>query len=107
MIGAIIIILLILWFLGYIRVSGLPPIPDFVLFSINNHPITLWNLLILLVIIWAIGILPSPFQEIAGVFLILWILAVLGILVIAGLSLSGLLIIAFIVGLLLYLLAGI
>jgi hypothetical protein len=85
MIIAIVILLAILWFLGYIPVSGVS-IPNLVLFTINNHPITLWNILILLVVGWAIGILPRPFQAVASVLLLLWILSVLGILAIAGLS---------------------
>lgn len=85
MLTALIIILIILWFLGYTPVSAIS-IPDFVLFSINNHPITLWNILILAVISWAIGILPRPFQMAASVLLILWVLSVLGILAITGLS---------------------
>jgi hypothetical protein len=85
MVIAIVVILAILWFLGYAPISGIS-IPNLVLFSINNHPVTLWNILILLVVGWAIGILPRPFQAIAGILLLLWVLSVLGILAIAGLS---------------------
>jgi hypothetical protein len=85
MVIAIVIILAILWFIGYIPISGIS-IPNLVLFTINNHPITLWNILILLVIGWAIGILPRPFQAVASILLLLWILSVLGIFAIAGLS---------------------
>ena len=81
MIIAIVIILAILWLLGYFPISGIS-IPNLVLFSINNHPITLWNILILAVVGWAIGILPRPFQAIASVLLLLWILSVLGILIV-------------------------
>ena len=82
MLITIIIILFILWLLGYMPLS----IPDLTLFSINNHPISLWNILILAVILWAIGILPNPFRAIASVLFILWILSVLGILAITGLA---------------------
>jgi hypothetical protein len=85
MIIAIVIILAILWFLGYAPISGIS-IPNFVLFSINNHPVTLWNILILLVIGWAIGILPRPLQAVASILLLFWVLSVLGIFAIAGLS---------------------
>lgn len=85
MLIAIIIILAILWFLGYAPISGIS-IPNFVLFNINNHPVTLWEVLILAVIGWAIGILPRPFQAVAGVLLFLWILSVLGIFAISGVS---------------------
>src|SRR3989338_2886626 len=85
MIVTIIIILIILWFLGYAPITGIS-IPNIVLFTINNHAVTLWEVLILGVIGWAIGILPRPFQAIASVLLVLWVLSVLGIFAIAGLS---------------------
>lgn len=85
MLIAIVIILIILWFFGYAPLSGLY-IPNFVLFTINNRPITLWEILILFVIGWAIGILPNTLQTIATIFLALWILSVLGIIGISGLS---------------------
>jgi len=84
MLTAIVIILIILWFLGYAPISGIN-IPDISLFTINNHTVTLWELLILMVIGWAIGILPRPFQTIASILLVLWVLSVLGIVAIAGL----------------------
>lgn len=79
MLAAIVIILIILWLLGI-------SIPDLALFTLNNHQVTLWELLMLAVICWAIGILPRPFQIAASILLALWILSVLGILAIAGLS---------------------
>lgn len=84
MLIAIVVILAILWLLGYAPISGIS-IPNISLFSINNHLVTLWEVLILAVIVWAIGILPRPFQAVAGVLLALWILSVLGIFGIAGL----------------------
>ncbi len=84
MLIAIIIILAVLWFLGYAPISGIS-IPNIVLFSINNHAVTLWEVLILAVVGWAISILPGPLQAIATILLILWVLSVLGILAIAGL----------------------
>lgn len=96
MLVAIVIILLILWFLGYVPITGIF-IPNFILFTINNHAVTLWEILILLVIGWAIGILPRPLQAIASVLLLLWILSVLGILAIAGLS--NIIVLVIIVGL--------
>jgi hypothetical protein len=103
MLVGLLIVLIILWFLGYIHIQGLN-IPDITLFSINNHPITLVNLLILLVIGVIIGVLPNPFRAIASVFLVLWILSVLGILAFTGLS--SILVISIIAGLILYLLNG-
>src|SRR5579864_8086993 len=99
----LLIILIALWFFGYITVSMFA-FPDVTLFAINGHPITLWNLLIFLVIAAIVGALPGPFRAIAGVFLVLWVLAVLGILAFSGLS--SILVVAVIVGLLFYIISG-
>src|SRR5690348_1805768 len=96
MIIAIIIILAVLWLLGYAPLAGIS-IPNVILFSINNHTITLWEVLIFAVIAWAIGILPRPFQAVASALLLLWILSVLGILAITGLS--NIIVLVIIVGL--------
>jgi hypothetical protein len=96
MLVAIVIILVILWFLGYAPISGIS-IPNLDLFTLNNHQVTLWEILILAVIGWAIGVLPRPFQAIASILLILWVLSVLGILAITGLS--NIIVLVIIVGL--------
>lgn len=98
MLIAIVIILIILWFFGYAPISGIS-IPNPVLFIINNHAVTLWEILILAVISWAISILPRPFQTAAFVLLLLWILSVLGILAITGLS--NIIVLVIIIGLIL------
>lgn len=103
MIGVLIVILIVLWLFGYIHLANFF-IPDIVLFHINNQPITLWDVLILLVISWAIGILPTPLRQIAGILLVLWILSTLGILAYAGLS--SILVLAIIFGLIFSLLEG-
>lgn len=84
MLIAIVVVLIILWFLGYAPISGIS-IPNIVLFSVNNHPVTLWEILILAAIGWAISILPRPLQAVASVLLVLWVLSVLGIFAISGL----------------------
>ncbi len=96
MVAVLILILLALWFLGYVNVGSIN-LPDIVLFTLNGQEISLWDILILFVVIWAIGVLPSPLRQIAGVALVLWILATLGIIALAGLP--SLIIIALIVGL--------
>jgi hypothetical protein len=98
MLASLIILLAVLWFFGYVNVSGIN-FPDIHLFAINGVDITLWNLLVLLLVVGAISILPTPFREIAGVLLILWVLAVLGILAISGIGLPSILLLAIIVGL--------
>lgn len=84
MIITIVIILIVLWFLGYAPISGIA-VSNITLFTINNYAVSLWEVLILAVICWAISILPRPFQAVASVLLVLWILSVLGILAITGL----------------------
>ena len=95
MLEVLLVILILLWLTGNLNLRGFT-VPNISLFSFNGHIITLWNLFIFLVAVWAIGLLPSPIREIAGVLLILWVLSILGILAIAGLS--NLLVIAIIVG---------
>lgn len=84
MLITIIIILTVLWFLGYSPLSGIS-IPNIGLFPINGHMVTLWEVLILMVITWAISILPRPFQAVASILLVLWLLSLLGIFAIAAL----------------------
>ena len=103
MLFAILVILIGLWFLGYAPISGIH-IPNTVLTTINNHQITLWNVLILFAVLWAISILPRPFREIASVLLLLWVLSVVGILAIAGLP--NILVIAIILAFAYYIFQG-
>lgn len=103
MLTALLLLLIVLWVLGYIHIGGIN-IPDVSLFVINGHDVTLWNVLILFVIGAVIGILPGPLRAIASVLLLLWILSVLGILAVVGLS--SLLVVAIIVGLAVYLFSG-
>lgn len=98
MLAVLIIILAVLWLFGFVNISGFT-FPDMTLFAINGRDVTLVNLLVLLLVIGAISILPTPFREIAGVLLILWVLAVIGVLSIAGFGLPSILLFAIIVGL--------
>lgn len=104
MLLALLLILIILWLLGYIPVA-IFAIPNLVLFSINNHPISLWNLIVFAIILAIIGVLPRPFREIASVLLILWILSLLGIFFIAGFS--NIIVLAIIIGVIVLLFTGI
>lgn len=98
MLFVIIFLLAVLWLFGYVSIGPLQNlVPHIVLFQINDHPVTLFDILILLLVGWAIGILPRPFREIAGVLLVLWVLSTVGIIAIAGLS--SILVIAIIIGL--------
>lgn len=95
MIEILLVLLILFWFLGYIRVGGIN-IPNAQLLVFNGRPITLWDVLIFIVVLWAVGLLPSPFRQIAGVLLVLWLLSLFGILAVTGLS--NLIVIALIVG---------
>ena len=95
MLSALLVVLIALWFLGYIKIEGIH-IPDLTLFVINGQPITFVKLLIALVLFAALGMLPRPLREIAIILFVLWILSVLGIIAVSGLS--NVLLIAIIVG---------
>jgi hypothetical protein len=96
MLELILVILVLLWLTGNLNLVGVQ-IPNLSLLVVNGRMITLIDLLVFLVILWAIGVLPSPIREIAGVILVLWVLSVLGFIALAGLS--NILVIAVIVGL--------
>lgn len=91
----LLVLLVIALITGFISIPGFT-LPNYSLFAVNGQSITLLNVLVFILILWAIGILPSPFREIAGVLFVLWILSILGFIAIAGLS--NLLVIAIIVG---------
>lgn len=95
MIEVVLILLVVFLITGFVQIPGFN-LPNFVLFRVGGQSITLLNAMIFLLILWAIGILPSPFREIAGVLFVLWILSVLGFIAIAGLS--NLIVIGLIVG---------
>ena len=96
MAGILIIVLLILYFFGYIHIPGLY-IPNPMLFTFGGHAVTLSTLLIFFAILWAIEVLPSPIRLIAMLLVLLWILSTLGFIAIAGLS--NILVVAIFVGL--------
>jgi hypothetical protein len=98
MVAVLIVILAILWFLGYIHIDAFN-IPDTSLFTVNGQTVTIIDLLILAIVSVAISILPNPFRAIAGILLILWILSVLGIISLTGIALSNILVIAILIGL--------
>jgi hypothetical protein len=97
---AILVILFLLWLMGY----GPFTVLHIILFRFNGLAVTIWDLLIFFVLIWLVGSLPSPFRQIAVVFILIWILSLLGVIAVAGLS--SILVIAIIVGVLLYVLSG-
>jgi hypothetical protein len=99
MLLTLIVLLVVLWLLGYVSIPAIQ-IPDIRLFTINSHIITLWDVLIFMVLLAVIGILPGPFRQIAAALSLLWLLALLGLITITGLP--NLLVVAIIVGLIAY-----
>ncbi len=100
MLGAVLVVIIILWLLGFVNLPFIPFLYT-TLFSINGHPITLINLIMFFAIASLIELLPTPFNIIAGIILLLWVLSILGILAIGGLGLSNILVLAVIIGLVL------
>ncbi len=95
MLQTILVLLIILWFLGIVQIPGIV-LRDITLFTIRGHRVTLWELLIFIIIAWAIEALPSPFRQIAVILVLLWVLSILGVIAIAGLS--NLIVLAIIIG---------
>lgn len=95
MILNILLVIIILALLNSMGISFM----NYVVFTILNQGITIYNLLVLAIMIYLIGLLPRPFKEIVGLILVLWILSFLGIIFVGGLS--NILIIAIVIVLLL------
>lgn len=85
MLGAIVIILIILWLLGFVTIPGVV-IPNITLFTIFNHTVTLFEALIFILILLALGLLPQILRVFVVVLVVLWVLSIFGILAVAGLS---------------------
>lgn len=103
MLGTIIVILLLLWGLGFLHIPAIT-FHNMVLFRLFGHAITLWELLMFVVILWAMESLSSPLRQIAFILVLLWALSILGIVAISGLS--NLIIGAIIIGIILALFQG-
>lgn len=94
--GTILVILFFLWALGFLRLPGIT-FHTLPLFRVFGHSVSLWELLMFIVIAWAMESLPTPLREICFVLVILWLLSIFGIIGIAGLS--NILVLAIIIGL--------
>lgn len=80
MLIAIVIILAILWFLGFISIPALSTVP----FVLLGHPITVFDALVFLALIVLLGILPGFFRFVAAVLLLLMVLSFFGLIAIAN-----------------------
>jgi len=90
----ILILLIVFWLLGLIQINI--PTVDPLLFTLRGVDVSLFDLIIFFLIVGAIGILPTPFRQIAGVILVLWLLAFFGFIALAGLP--NILILGLIIG---------
>src|SRR5260221_1453065 len=100
MLEIILLLLIIFWFAGYGPLTAL----HITLFSLGRFHVNLWDILILLLIIWLIETLPGTLRTVVVIILLVWLFSLLGILVIP--MFSNFVIIALIVGLAVYLVTG-
>ncbi|HEV7666310.1 MAG TPA: hypothetical protein VGQ62_22440 [Chloroflexota bacterium] len=96
MLLTLLVLLVVLWFLGYLHIPSFT-LPDVALFTVNGHVVTLVETLIFLVIMTAVGVLPTPLRQVGFALALVWVLSTLGVLAIPGLA--SILVIAIIVGL--------
>ncbi|MFC1646696.1 hypothetical protein ACFL1A_00285 [Patescibacteria group bacterium] len=97
MAATILVLLIILLFLGFIEIPGII-VRNITLFQLNERAISLWDVMLFFLILWAIDVLPSPLREISAMIFLLWILSVLGVITITGMS--NILIASVVIGLL-------
>ncbi len=97
----LLVVLVALWLLGLIQIPGVDSL-NVQLFELFGKSISLLDLPIFFALVWVLGILPSPFKQIAGVVLLLWLLSFFGLIAIAGLS--NILVLVLIIGLVLHVL---
>ena len=84
MVEAALVILLALFLLGFVKIPGVT-IPNYQLFVLNHHTVTLFEVLIVSVVFGMLMFLPRFLRIIAGALIIIWIIATLGIIVVNGL----------------------
>ena len=85
MAGIILLLMVLLYFYGYVQIPGVT-VPNPTVFTIFNQPISLAALLIFCAILWTISVLPPVLRVIGMILLAAWTLTELGVIVIAGLS---------------------
>lgn len=85
MAGIILLLMVLLYFYGYVQVPGIT-VPNPTLFIIHGQTVSLAALLIFFAILWTISVLPPILRIIGIILLVAWTLTELGFVVIAGLS---------------------
>jgi hypothetical protein len=85
MVGFILLLMILLYFYGYVQIPGIT-VPNPTILTIHNRPISVSAFLIFVAILWTVSILPPVLRIIAIILLLAWTLTELGFVVIAGLS---------------------
>jgi hypothetical protein len=93
----LVVVLVVLWSVRYLDIPNLA-LPDMPLFSLSGHVVTLVEAVIFLVVVAALGVLPTPLRQIGFAVVLVWLLATFGLVAIAGLA--SLMVLAMIVALL-------
>jgi len=101
MLSYLLVLLILLWIVGAVRVPVFSPI-NIPLLYIGGRGVGLYDILVFALIIWLIRILPSPIRELVTVFLFIWLLSFFGAFFFGGLY--NLLVLLLILGLLMYVL---
>ncbi|MBP7967008.1 hypothetical protein KAZ66_01930 [Candidatus Woesebacteria bacterium] len=104
MLSLILILLVILFILGYLQIPAFT-LTDMTLFIFLGRAISLYDILIFGLILWIIQAFPWPFRGLASLILVLWLLSFFGIIAIPGFS--NLLIFTLIVGIIAYIFRGV
>src|SRR3989338_5678106 len=99
MLTYLLLILILLWILGVVRIP-LFSVINIPLLYIGRRAVGLYDILVFVLILWLIRILPSPLREIVTVFLILWLLSFFGLFFFG--ALYNLLLLILILGLILH-----
>lgn len=73
------------------------PVFNFTLFYVDGRVVTIWNFIILIIILWLISLSTSPFRQITSIILFLLVLTILGFFSFPGLSI--ILLVAVVLGL--------
>ncbi len=102
MLVALIVVLFILWLLGFLEIENLGFLRTPV-FRADGAVVTLLDLLVGLAIILVIAALPGPLGIAAGVLFVLWLLSLAGLIAIEGIPLGALILLVLIIGLLVHL----
>lgn len=104
MLAVLFLALIALWFLNYFHIEGVNIPRDFI-FVYNNTPITLWELLILLLVVFAFIYIPNSIRIIVAILLIIWTLTTVGIISVGVFPLANSLVLAIIFCMILVLLS--